>query len=65
MPNKIKKYLNKGKSIDKQWNNNEINFLINDCVNIEDGIKTIDKLKENLKKVNNLKEKYYLTKRKK
>ena len=33
---KIKKYIEKGKIAEKEWNNNENKiFLINDCINIE------------------------------
>jgi len=41
LPNKIKILLEKGKTIDKEWNNNKLNFLINDCINIENNIKEI------------------------
>ena len=35
-PEKIKKYIEKGKIAEKEWNNNENKlFLINDCINIE------------------------------
>ena len=34
LPNKTKKLLEKGKTIDKEWNNNKLNSLINDCINI-------------------------------
>ena len=37
LPEKVKTVLERGKTIDKEWdtNNNKINALINDCLNIE------------------------------
>ena len=50
LPNKIKISLEKGKLIDKEWdNNNEIKCLINDCINIENDIKTINIINEKIK----------------
>ena len=39
-PNKIKISLEKGKLIDKEWdeNNNKLNSLLNDCINVENNI---------------------------
>ena len=34
LPNKIKKSIEKGKIIDKEWNENNLSLLINDCINI-------------------------------
>jgi len=34
LPNKIKKSIEKGKIIDKEWNENNLSSLINDCINI-------------------------------
>ena len=55
LPNKIKNYLEKGKIIEKDWNNDNLKLMINDCVNIENNIKYINEINENLKKykVNN------------
>ena len=51
LPNKIKISLEKGKIIDKEWdNNNKLNSLINDCINIENDIKTINIINEKIKK---------------
>ena len=47
LPIKINKYLDKGKSLENQWNNN-------DCVNIEDSIKTINIIKEKFEKTKKL-----------
>ena len=52
LPNKIKISLEKGKKIEKEWNNNELNSMINDCINIENNIKDINMINENIKKVN-------------
>ena len=52
LPNKIKISLEKGKIIDKEWNDNNLNKLINDCINIEDNIKYINILNDNIKKCN-------------
>ena len=51
LPNKINKSLEKGKLIDKDWDNsNKLNFLINDCIDIENDIKAINTIKEKIKK---------------
>ena len=42
LPNKIKKSIEKGKIIDKEWNENNLSSLINDCINIENNIKEIN-----------------------
>ena len=47
-PNKIKISLEKGKEIENNWNNNKLNSLINDCLNIENNIKDINKIKESI-----------------
>ena len=54
-PNKIKLSLEKGKEIENNWNNNKLNSLINDCLNIENNIKDINKIKESIKKNKSLK----------
>ena len=54
LPNKIKLSLEKGKIIDKEWNDeNKLNSLINDCINIENNIKEINIIDNNIKKSNN------------
>ena len=52
LPNKTKILLQKGKKIDKEWNNNKLNLLINDCINIENNIKEINNINEKIKKCN-------------
>ena len=55
LPNKIKISLEKGKDIENNWNNNVLPLLINNCINIENNIKNIKLLTENIGKINNLK----------
>ena len=49
MPEKIKLYIKKGKEIENKLVNNENTYsLINDCINIENSIKSIKYINENL-----------------
>jgi len=52
LPNSIKISLEKGKSIEKEWNNNnnKLNSLINDCINIENNIKNLNLINDGIKK---------------
>ena len=52
LPNKIKISLEKGKEIENNWNNNKLISLINSCLNIENNIKEIKLLNENIIKTN-------------
>ena len=53
LPEKIKLSLQKSKSMDKEWNNdNKLNLLINNCINIEKDILNINIINEKLKKYN-------------
>ena len=45
LPNKIASSLEKGKLINKKWKNNKKNALINDCLNIENNIISINTIK--------------------
>ena len=54
LPNTIKISLEKGKLIEKEWDNNKLNSLINDCINIENDIKTINTINEKIKKFNSI-----------
>jgi len=38
--------------VDKEWNDDNLNCLINDCINIENNIEEINKINENIKKCN-------------
>jgi hypothetical protein len=57
LPNKIKEYLEKGKNIENEWknNNNKLNIFINDCINIENSMKNIKIIKENIENFNSKK----------
>ena len=52
LPKQIKLSLEKGKSIDKEWDNNNLYSYINDCINIENNIKTINLINESIIKYN-------------
>ena len=49
LPKKIKLSLEKGKLIDNDWNNNNLNSNINDCINIENNIKIINEINNKIK----------------
>ena len=56
LPNIIKSSLESGKLINEKWDNDNIlNSNINDCIKIENSIKTINDLSENIEKYNNQK----------
>ena len=51
LPNKIKASLEKGKNLDKEWNDdNVLNSLINECIIIENNIEEINIIDKNIKK---------------
>ena len=50
LPKKIKVSLDKGKQIDKEWDNENLISYINDCINIENNIKSLDIIKESINK---------------
>ena len=51
LPKKIKISLDKGKLVSKEWNDdNKLSQLINDCINIEKNIISINQINENIKK---------------
>ena len=54
LPDKITESLEKGKTIEEQWNNNnnKLNLLVNECLNIENNISEINILKESLQNYN-------------
>jgi len=54
-PNKITASLEKGKEIENNWNSNKLSLLINKCINIENNIKKIKLLNDNIGKINNSK----------
>ena len=53
LPNKIKKSIDKGKIIEKEWNENNLSSLINDCIIIENNINEINYINNNINKLNN------------
>ena len=60
LPNQIKESLKKSSNIDNEWNNeNKLCSLINDCIKIENNIKEINLIKENIDKNNNFVEIYF------
>ena len=53
LPSKIKSLLEKGRSINNDWNDNDkLYSIINDCINIENSIKEINIINDNVKKYN-------------
>ena len=49
---RIKYSLDKGKEINKEWNDNELNLLINDCIKIEKTLNDINEIKWKIEKSN-------------
>jgi hypothetical protein len=49
LPNKIKKSLQKRKETNQDWNN-DISLSINNCITIENNLKDINNLNENIEK---------------
>ena len=53
IPNKIKNYLEKGTILNNEWEkDNKLISNINDCINIENNIKSIVEINENIEKCN-------------
>ena len=52
LPKQIELSLKKGKLLDKEWDENHIYSYINDCINIENNIKIINIINENINKCN-------------
>ena len=53
LPNKVKISLEKGKSIEKEWNDEiKLNSLINDCINIENNINEINTINNKIQNIN-------------
>lgn len=53
MPDKIKESLQKAKEINKENNDNKLSLFIYDCINVENNIKDINYINENIIKYNN------------
>ena len=54
LPNKIKSSFEKGKLLEKEYTNDKKPFLINECIKIEENIKEINIVNENVIKLNKL-----------
>ena len=54
LPNNIKKSLDLGKQMNKEWNNDRLNAIIHNCINIENSINEINMISENIEKFNNM-----------
>ena len=52
LPDKVKISLVKGKKIEKEWDNNKLDLMLNDCINIENNIKDINLINTKIKKCN-------------
>ena len=52
--NKINIILEKGKLVNKDWNEEKLSSMVNDCINIESNIEYISKINEKLDKCNSL-----------
>ena len=52
LPNKINKLLKQGQLINNDWKEEELISSINDCIQIENNIKDINKIKEKIRKIN-------------
>ena len=50
LPKQIKISIDNGKLIDKDWDNNNLNYFINNCINIENNIKNINIINEKINK---------------
>lgn len=61
LPVQVNKYLEKGKSIGKDWKDDKLSLLINNCLDIEKSIKIINIMNKKIKKFNsqNIKVKFY------
>ena len=53
LPNKIKLLLEKGKNLDKEIKDDKLNLMINQCLNIENNVKDINIINENINKCKN------------
>ena len=52
LPKKVNKYLEKGKLIDKDWKDDNLKLMINDCINIENNIEYINKINKDMNDYN-------------
>ena len=62
LPAKIKLSLEKGNKLNNEWDDeNKLNLIINDCINIENNIKNINIIFDNIKNAMKLNQKLYFT----
>ena len=62
IPKKIKKFLDIGKKIDNEWNeNNKLRYLINDCINLENNIKIREEINNKIENHKNINHKFTFT----
>ena len=54
LPDKVKISLDKGKLINKEWKDSELNMIINNCIDIEKNIQYINELNQNIIKLNSI-----------
>ena len=52
LPKKVNKFLDKGKIIDKDWKDDNLKLMINDCINIENNIEYINKINKDMNDYN-------------
>ena len=55
LPNKINIALESGKKLNNKWENDNLNLLINECINFENNIQIIETIKEKVDESNMLK----------
>ena len=55
LPKKVNKFLEKGKLIDKEWKDDNLKLMINDCINIENNIEYINKINKDMSNYNSKK----------
>ena len=55
LPKKIEKFLEKGKNINKDWKEDNLKSMINDCINIETNIDYINKINKEINDYNSKK----------
>ena len=59
LPEKIKQLLEKAESLKKDNNNNNVNYFINVCISVENNIKNIKEINDNIVKCKNTKDKKF------
>ena len=52
LPKKVKISLENGKLIDKEWKDNELNSMVNDCIDIEKNIQYVNEINNNINNFN-------------